>query len=246
MLVHVLAQLLAPGLELERVGRPQVVLVLLDAHGGGGAAGGQQALVGHDEGALAVDGDGAALEDHVIGTIAVAAGELGHLESDLLVLVPGEVQAVDHAAVGVEVPVVGALAALAVDHEGGAGVAEPGVVGGHLEHDDVVAVLVLLILEDGLAVGVVSLVDAHDDRGELGDGVGDVGVLRLGRLGAVGPGVGTVGPAHPHAILRGELGGHEVAVGPRGGFGLGDRTHDENLHFHTIGTGNLGAATRTG
>ena len=41
---------------------------------------GKQALVGHDHGAFAVDGNGAALEDHVIGTIATAAGKLSHLK----------------------------------------------------------------------------------------------------------------------------------------------------------------------
>ena len=142
-----------------------------------GAARGKQALVGHDKGALAVDGDGAALEDHVVGTIATAAGELSHLEGDLLVLVPRKVQAVDEAAVGVEVPVVGALLALAVDDVGGGGVAEPGVVGGHLDNGDV-----LVVLEDGLAVGIVDLVGAHIDRGELGDGAGDGGILLLSRL----------------------------------------------------------------
>ena len=221
VLVHVLAKLLAPGLELLVVLRPDGlgVLFLLE-HCRAGAAGGKQALVGNDKGALAVDGDGAALEDHVVGTIAAAAGELSHLEGDLLVLVPREVQAVDEAAVGVEVPVVGALLALAVDDVGGGGVAEPGVVGGHLDDGDV-----LVVLEDGLAVGIVDLVGAHIDRGELGDGAGDGGILLLSRLGAVGPGVGAVGPAHPHAILRGELGGHEEAVGLGGGLGLGDRTH---------------------
>lgn len=62
-----------------------------------GAARGKQALVGHDHGAFAVDGNGAALEDHVIGTIATAAGKLSHLKGNLLVLVPREIEAVDEA-----------------------------------------------------------------------------------------------------------------------------------------------------
>ena len=221
VLIHVGAEFLAPGLKLLVVLGPDGlgILFLLE-HRRAGAARGKQALVGHDKGALAVDGDGAALEDHVIGTIAAAAGELSHLEGDLLVLVPREVQAVDEAAVGVEVPVVGALLTLAVDDVGGGGVAEPGVVGGHLDDGDV-----LVLLEDGLAVGIVDLVGAHGNRGELGDGAGDGGILLLSRLGAVGPGVGAVGPTHPHAILRGELSGHKEAVGLGGGLGLGDRTH---------------------
>ena len=142
-----------------------------------GAARGKQALVGHDHGAFAVDGNGAALEDHVIGTIATAAGKLSHLKGNLLVLVPREIEAVDEAAVGVEVPVVGALIALAIDNKSGSGVAEPSVVGGHLDNGDV-----LVFLKGGLAVGVVGLVCAHGDRGELGDGASDGGILLLSRL----------------------------------------------------------------
>ena len=221
VLVHVGAKLLAPGLKLLlELGPDGLGILFLLEHRRAGAARGEQALVGHDKGALAVNGDGAALEDHVIGTIATAAGKLSHLKGNLLVLVPREIEAVDETAVGVEVPVVGALLTLAVDDVGGGSVAEPGVVGGHLDDGDV-----LVLLEDGLAVGIVDLVGAHGNRGELGDGAGDGGILLLSRLGAVGPGVGAVGPTHPHAILRGELSGHEEAVGLGGGLGLGDRTH---------------------
>ena len=221
VLVHVGAQLLAPGLELLGVGGPDGVLVgLLGEHGGRGAARGEQALVGDDHGALAVHRDGAALEDHVVGTVARAARELGHLRGDLVVGVPREVQAVDEAAVGVEVPVDRALAARPVGHEGGAGVTEPGVVGGHLDDGHVV-----VVLEGGQAIGEVGLVGAHGDRRELRDGPRDGGVLLLGRLGAVGPGVGAVRPAHPHAVLRGELGRHGEPVGGRGGVGLVDGLH---------------------
>ena len=170
--------------------------------------------------AFAVDGDGTALEDHVIGTITTAAGKLSHLKSNLFVLVPREVQAVDKTAISVEVPVVGALIALAVDNKSGSGVAEPSVVGGHLDNGDV-----LVFLKGGLAVGVVGLVGAYGNRGEFGNGAGDGGILPLSRLGAVGPGVGAVGPAHPHAILRGEFSGHKEAVGLGGGLGLGNRAH---------------------
>ena len=212
VLVHVGAQLLAPGLELLGVGGPDGVLVgLLGEHGGRGAARGEQALVGDDDGALAVHSDGAALEDHVVGTVAHAAGKLRHLRGDLVVGVPREVQAVDEAAVGVEMPVAGALVARTVGHEGGAGVAEPGVVGGHLDDGHVV-----VVLEDGQAVGEVGLVGAHGDRSELGDGAGDGGVLPLGRLRAMGPGVGAVRPAHPNALLGGELGRHGSSPHTRG------------------------------
>lgn len=138
----------------------------------------------------AVDGDGTALEDHVIGTIATAAGELSYLKGDLLVLVPREIEAVDEAAVGVEVPVVGALIALAIDNKSGSGVAEPSVVGGHLDNGNV-----LVFLKDGLAVSVVGLIDAYGNRSELGNSASDGGILLLSRLGAMGPGIGAMGPA---------------------------------------------------
>ena len=221
MLIHVGTKLLAPGLELPlELGPDGLGILFLLQDRRAGAARGKQALVGHDHGTFAVDGDGTALEDHVIGTITTAAGKLSYLKGDLLVLVPREVQAVDKTAISVEVPVVGALIALAVDNKRGSGVAEPSVVGGHLDNGDA-----LVLLKDGLAVGVVGLVGAYGNRGELGDGAGDGSILLLSRLGTMGPGVGAVGPTHPHAILRSELSGHKEAVSLRGGLGLGDRAH---------------------
>ena len=194
LVLHVALELVGPGLVLGHAGV---------------AAGVEQAHLGGHEGALAVDVDGAALDDQRLGTIATHARELCHLEGDLLVLVPGEVEAVLEAAVGVEVPVDGADLARVVDDVGGAGVADPGVVGGHLDHVDV-----LVLVEDGLGVGVVDLVDAHVDGLELRDGAGDRRVLLLGGLGAPGPGVGAVRPGHPGARLRLELSRHTEAVGP--------------------------------
>ena len=221
VLVHIGAKFLAPGLKLPlKLGPDGLGILFLLQNRRAGAARGKQALVGHDHGAFAVDGDGTALEDHVIGTIATAAGKLSHLKGNLLVLVPREIEAVDEAAVGVEVPVVGALIALAIDNKSGSGVAEPSVVGGHLDNGDV-----LVFLKGGLAVGVVGLVCAHGDRGELGNSASDGGILLLGRLGTMGPSVGAMGPTHPHAILRGEFSRHKETVGLRGGLGLGDRTH---------------------
>ena len=209
LLVAVRAQLLGPGLV---VGHGRV------------AAGIEQAHVGGDDRALAVHVDGAALEDEAFGTVATAAAHLGHLEGDLLVFVPREVQAVLEAAVGVEVPMHGALVALVVDHPGGAGVAHPRVVGGHLDDGDV-----LVVLEHGLGVGVVRLVHAHGDGLELGDSARHVGVLLLSRLRAPGPRVGAVRPRHPDAGLRLELAGHAVAVGLRGGNALVNRLHNAHL-----------------
>lgn len=114
----------------------------------------------------------------------------------------------------------GTFLALVVDDKGGSGVTEPSVIGGHLDNGDV-----LIFLEDSLAIGIICLVGAYGDRGELGDGAGNGRILLLSRLGAVSPGIGAVRPAHPHAILRSELSGHKEAVGLGGGLGLGDRTH---------------------
>ena len=155
---------------------------------------------------------------------STAVRQLGHLAGDLIVGLPREVQAVDQPAVGIEVPVAGTLVALAVDDVGGPRVAEPGVVGGHLDDGHI-----LIVLENGLAVGVIVLVGAHDDRRELGDGPSDGSVLLLSRLGAMGPGVGAMGPAYPHAILRGELGGHEETVGGGGRVRLVNSLHGEIL-----------------
>ena len=221
VLVHIGAKFLTPGLKLPlELGPDGLGILFLLQNRRAGAAWGKQALVGHDHSAFAVDGNGTALEDHVIGTIATAAGKLSHLKGNLLVLVPREIEAVDEAAVGVEVPVVGALIALAIDNKSGSGVAEPSIVGGHLDNGNV-----LVFLKGGLAVGVVGLVGAHGDRGELGNSASDGGILLLGRLGTMGPSVGAMGPTHPHAILRGEFSRHKKAIGLRGGLGLGDRTH---------------------
>ena len=105
-------------------------------------------------------------------------------------------------------PVVRTNLALIVDDVGRARVTEPRVIGGHLDNMDV-----LVLFEHGLAVGIVNLIGAHVDRGELGDGASDVGVLCLRGLGAMCPGVCAVRPAHPHTLLRLELTGHVEAVG---------------------------------
>ena len=82
---------------------------------------------------LAVDVDRAALE-HERRPVAVVAFDLQHLGGDPFVAVPGEVEAALGPAPGVEAPVDPAPPAVAVDDEGRAGVAHPGVVGGDLDH----------------------------------------------------------------------------------------------------------------
>ena len=221
VLVHIGAKLLAPGLKLlVELGPDGLGILFILQNRRASSARGKQALVGHDHGALAVDGNGAALENHVIGTIATATRKLGNLKGNLLVLVPRKVQAINKTAVSVEVPVDSTLLALVVDDKGGSGVTEPSVIGGHLDNGDV-----LIFLEDSLAIGIICLVGAYGDRSELGDGAGNGRILFLSRLGAMGPSVGAVGPTHPHAILRSELSGHKEAVGLGGGLGLGDRAH---------------------
>ena len=50
-----------------------------------------------------------------------------------------------------------------------------------------------------------SLVGEHGKGLEFGDGLGDVGILTLSRLGALPPEVPRVGPSHPAACVRLEL-----------------------------------------
>ncbi len=168
--------------------------------------------VGDEHGALAVDVDAAALVDQPGGE-AADAGQLRDVLRDVLVLVPAGPAL---GAPAVEDPVGGGQAALAVDQEGRADVAHPGVVQRALDDVD--------LLGDVLA-GLLGLagVDHQGDRLVPDDRVGDGGpglaagvqVLR-GVEGRVGGGEG-----HPGPVVRVPLGGHPVAE--RGGGGGGHR-----------------------
>ncbi len=120
----------------------------------------EQALLGDQHRALAVDVDRAALE-HDRRPVAVGCFDLEHLAGDPVVAVPGEVEPAVEPAPGVEAPVDPAPAALAVDEEGRAGVADPGVVGRQLDHPDRGG-------EERAAVVELGVGDRHRHR--LGDG----------------------------------------------------------------------------
>ena len=179
----------------------------------GVAAFGQKAHLRRHDGAFAVHVDGAAFQHELVGTVAVDSGQVGHLHADKRVLVPREVQAVHQPAPAVEVPVHGAHAAFVVDDEGRAAVADPRVVGRHLDDAHVVQIAQLVARRR-----VVFGVHAHRDGLELRDGLRDLLVGMLGRLRAVAPVVGAAGPQHPDAVLRLEFGRHAVSVALGGGF----------------------------
>ena len=149
--------------------------------------------------------DGAALKDEIIGAVAVDIFYLADLAGDGVVGVPGEIQAVRKAAVGVEPPVGRADAAPAVYQKARPGVAYPRVVHGALYDADVRA--------EALA-GVCVLRGAR----EHGDGLEpayyprDLGIGRLRALAAVAPYVGALRPQHPDLLLRFKLPGHSVPV----------------------------------
>ena len=88
------------------------------------AVGIEQAFLGGDQRALAIDMDRAAFE-HDGRTIAVGALDLGHLGGDQIVLVPGEVKAPIEPAPGIEDPVDRADRAAVIDDKGRAAVAHP-------------------------------------------------------------------------------------------------------------------------
>ncbi len=98
----------------------------------------------------------------------------------------------------------------AVDHEGRAGVAHPGVVGRELDHADRgrqqrAAVLELARRRRAIVTGSQALIASATAAKAL-----------LRRLRSQAPVVRPLGPGHPAARVRLELAGHAVAVGERG------------------------------
>ena len=184
----------------------------------------QKAHLGHDDGALAVAVERAALEDVVVGTIAVHLLDLGDLKAQRGVLVPREVQTVDEAAVGVEVEVAERELALAVHEERRARIAQPGVVVLHEQHAHI-----LILIEELAHRGPVLCVHAHGDGLEARDGADDLGEDLLRGLRAVAPHVGTVRPENPGALLLLVLAGHPEAVGLGRRLVLVDSAHSSLL-----------------
>src|SRR5690606_41288837 len=128
------------------------------------------------------------------------------LAGHLIVTLPGPVQAAVEAAPGVEGPVASAQFGLCVDHEGGAGVAYPGIIVTDFQQTD------LRMVE--VRTGVVELCGRHADthRLELGDGLGYGREGRLCGLAAESPVVRAPGPDHPGLAVRLPFGPHEETV----------------------------------
>ena len=173
----------------------------------------QQAHLGGDQGAFAVDMDGAAFQDEVqacgaavgIGTVGVNANQVTDLLCHCVIVGPGEVQAVNQAAPCVEDPVNTADLALVVDDEGRTGVADPSVVVAHFHNADVLG-------QTGAAVGILSIADQHGHGSVLGDSHSDLRVGALSGLGTLTPVVGTLGPDHENVLLGLKFTGHTEAV----------------------------------
>ena len=170
----------------------------------------EQAFLGGDQRAFAVDVDRAALEDEVVGAVAGAPFDLEDLACHLVIALPGEVQAAFEAAPGVEAPVDAAYIALVVDDEGRAGVADPGIVAADFHDADVA------VVEACARVLVLPGAGADGDRLEARDGLGHRGEGRLGRLAAVAPVVRAFRPDHPGLLVGFPFGGHAEAVGAWG------------------------------
>ncbi|MNZ39017.1 hypothetical protein D3C78_565030 [compost metagenome] len=166
----------------------------------------EQAFLGGDQGAFAIDMDGAAFQHEAIGAIALAVLDLEDLARHLVVAVPGEVEAAIEAAPGIEGPVHTAHFALVVDHEGRAGITDPGVVGADFHHADV------RLVETRAGVLVLAGGDADGHRLEARDGLGHGGEGGLRRLAAEAPVVRALGPDHPGLAVGFPLGRHAEAV----------------------------------
>ena len=173
---------------------------------------GQQAHLGREHGALAVDVDGAALEHEALGAVGIDALDLADLLRDLIVEIPREIEPVDEPTPGIERPVHGAHAAVIVDEERRPAVADPGVVARHLDdaHGARQALARVLVLRWG---------DADRHGFKLQDGRRHVQKGFLRGLGAVAPVVVALRPEHPDAGLRLKLRRHPVSVELRRGAG---------------------------
>src|SRR3954451_23784265 len=160
----------------------------------------QHALFRGHEGALAVDGDRAALEDQVAGVDALLPQALEHPRRDLGVVGVG----MELLPPGVEAEVDPGAAAHAVEHEDRARVPHPGVVDRDLGDRDPGAA--------GLA-GLLALRRRgdHGHRLEGRDRVRDLGVDRLRVVEVLAPHVRARGPGHERPLVRGPLSRHAEA-----------------------------------
>ena len=184
---------------------------------GGVAPLGQQAHLGREHGAFAVDMDRPALEHKALGAVGIDALELADLLRDLIVEIPREIEPVDQTAPCVERPVHGAQTAAVVDKKRRPAVADPRVIARHLDdaHGARQALARILVLRRA---------DADRHGFKLQNSLRHVQKRPLRGLGAVAPVVVALRPEHPHAGLRLKLRGHPVAVA------LGRRADDSFCH----------------
>ena len=97
----------------------------------------EQALLGGDQSAFAIDMNRTAFEDKTLGAVARAALDFENLAGHQRVPVPWGIQPTLKAAPGIEVPIDTAHFAVVIDHERRACVPDPGVVAGHFHQADI-------------------------------------------------------------------------------------------------------------
>ncbi|MNI25000.1 hypothetical protein D3C73_786370 [compost metagenome] len=180
----------------------------------------EQAFFGGDQRAFAVDVDRAAFEHEALGAIARTALDFEDLATDLRITVPRRIQTTVETAPGVEVPVHATDFTVVIDDKRRPGIADPGVVAGHLDNADIRHV------QAGTGVFVLAGGNRHGHRFETGDGLGHCHVSGLCRFATQAPVVRALGPDHPGLGLRCPLGRHVKAVCARGAVQSGHGSQD--------------------
>src|SRR6185369_2297553 len=106
--------------------------------------------------ALTIHVDGATFE-YQRCVVAIQALDVDHLDGDLVIQIPREVQTILQSTPGVELPVHAANTTETIYDKRRAAVAHPGIVAGEFNHTHLGAQQVARIL-------VLALADAHGDR----------------------------------------------------------------------------------
>ena len=186
----------------------------------------EQAHLGGHHGALAVAVKRAALEDVILGTIAVNLLELCHLQANGSVLVPREIQAVNETAVSIKVEVRKSNLTIVINKERRAGVANPAVVVLHMNHAHV-----LNAIENLAHRREILGIDTNGDGLKTCNGLDDLGKDLLRRLGTAAPHIRTMRPQNPGALLLLVLAGHVESVLLWRRLALVDGLHFKLLNF---------------
>src|SRR5471030_2749576 len=151
-----------------------------------------------------------AIENGTTTALALAALDLKDLAAHLRVTVPRRVQTAIKTAPRVEVPVHTTDFTTVIDDEGWAGVADPGVVAGHLDNTNI------RHIQTGAGVFVLTGGNRDGHRLKTGDGLGHCDVCGLRRFATQAPVVRALGPDHPGLGSCCPLGRHVEAVGAWG------------------------------